>query len=151
MYKACIAVIDAARARLFVFTRTAHHGGVDEQIVEQADLFNPARRGPQVRPPDVSHHDQAFAAAVAAQLGSLASDWQVDRVVLCASPRMLGILRGLTASLHRPGRVIDELPRDLVRMSASELRTYLAAYGLLPPRETEERRSITHRRASATE
>jgi protein required for attachment to host cells len=151
MYKACIAVIDAARARLFVFTRTAHHSGVDEQMVEQTDLVNPARRDPQVRPPDVAHHDQAFAAGVAVQLDRVASDWEVDRVVLCASPRMLGILRGLTAALHRPGRVVDELPRDLVRLSASELRTYLAAYGLLPPRGTEELRSATGRRASATE
>lgn len=145
MYKACIAVIDAARARLFLFTRTAHHSGVDEQMIEHKDLINPARRDPRDRPADIDHHDQAFAAAVAVQLGRVASGHEVDRVVLCAKPRMLGILRGLTASLHRPGRVVDELPRDLVRLSASELRTYLGSYGLLPPHVTDELHSATNR------
>lgn len=145
MYKACIAAIDAARARFFLFTRTAHHGGVDEQMIEQTGLLHPARRGAQLQPADHAHRDRAFAAEVAAELGRVANRHEVDRVVLCASPHMLGILRGFTAPLHRPGRVVDELPRDVVQLTAPELRTYLASYGLLPPRPTDDVRSANGR------
>lgn len=167
MYKAIIAVVDATRARLFVFTRSSHASGIDEQLVEQSDLINPARR---LRPTELfsdrpalgrvgsrqfavddhrdahlDHYDQAFAAAVAAELLRLADANLPDRVVLCASPRMLGTLRSLTTRLHRPGRFVDELPRDLVKLTVSQLREYLESYGLLPPRVTAAPESATNR------
>jgi protein required for attachment to host cells len=150
MYKALIAVVDASRARLFTFVRV----DIEEQLSERADLINPARRQ---RPSDLfsdsrpgssrvgsrgfafddhrgdhlDHYDHAFAAAVVAELGRMA-DEDVRRIVLCASPNMLGVLRKLTPALERQGRAIDELPRDLTKLSASELRERLASYGLLP-------------------
>jgi protein required for attachment to host cells len=168
MYKAIIAVLDATRARVFVFTRSSHASGIDEQLVEQSDLVNPARR---LRPSELfsdtrpalgrvgsrqfatddhrdahlDHFDQAFAAAVAAELVRIADANLPDRIVLCASPRMLGTLRSLTARLHRPGRFIDELPRDIVKLTVSQLREYLESYGLLPPRVTAAPQSATNR------
>ena len=168
MYKAIIAVLDATRARLFVFTRSSHASGIDEQLVEQSDMVNPARR---LRPSElfsdsrpslgrvgsrqfavddhrdahIDQYDQSFAAAVAAELIRLADANVPDRIVLCASPRMLGILRSLTARLHRPGRFIDELPRDIVKLTVSQLREYLESYGLLPPRVTAAPESATNR------
>ena len=168
MYKACIALVDASRARLFVFTRSSHASGIDEQLVEQTDLINPARRlrpselfsdsRPAVsrvgsrqftvddhRDAHIAGYDEAFAAQVAAELGRLADANLPDRIILCASPRMLGLLRGLTARLHRPGRFFDELPRDIVKLTVSELREYLESYGLLPPRVTAAPDSATNR------
>ena len=158
MYKACIAVVDASRARLFTFTRTSDASGVDEQLNEHADLLNPARRmkGSELfadapsevyvgnrgygiddhRDTHLVHFDQAFAAAVIAEVSRIANASQVDRIVLCAAPRTLGLLRGLSASLHKPGRVVDELARDLVKLSSHDLREYLERYGLLPSRAT---------------
>lgn len=168
MYKACIAVVDASRARLFTFQRSSHDSGVDEQFIEQSDMINPARRlrpselfsdtrpgisrvGPKQfsvddhRDAHLDHYDQAFAAAVAVELGRMASDSNPDRVVLCASPRMLGMLRDVTTALHKPGRVIDELPRDIVKLTTPELRDYLESYGLLPPRVTDVPEHATNR------
>lgn len=157
MYKACIAVMDAYRARLMILDRRSHATGVDEQLVEQSDLVNPARRlkaselftdkqsavrsgshGYGVddhRDAHLERLDHAFAASVAAELVRLAAANDVDRVILCASPRVLGVMRTLTAALHRPGRIVDELARNLVKLSVHELREYLALHGLLPPRD----------------
>ena len=122
--KACIAVVDAARARLFTFERRREPTGVVERMTEQPALINPAPRL-------VPHTDERFAAAV---VGELTRDANVERIILCASPRMLGKLRCLTTGLHQPGRVIDELAHEVTKMTAPELRDYLASYGLLPAR-----------------
>jgi len=153
MYRACIAVVDATRARLFTFTRDAESGSVLEEMSERTDLVNPARhRTPaqlfsDTRPGSsraggvhfgfddhrdahVEHMDAEFARDVASAIDRLVSDTGSRRIVLCASPRMLGELRA--AELHRDGVVIDELPRDYVKLTVAELRTQLAAVGLLP-------------------
>src|SRR5690349_8311670 len=44
MYRACIAVVDASRARLFTLERSTDASDVHEEISEQRDLINPARR-----------------------------------------------------------------------------------------------------------
>jgi len=45
---------------------------------------------------------------------------------------MLGVLRELGEDLHHPGLTIEELPRDLVKLTVPELRDHLASYGSLP-------------------
>ena len=154
MYRAFIAIVDASRARLFSFERTSDAEGLHDQLTELSDLVNPARR---LRPselfsdsgPSASHTaqhgytlddrredhmarlDGDFARSVAAELGRLATD--ANRLVICASPHMLGHLRDVTAALHRPGLIIDELPRDLVKLTPPQIRDQLASYGFLPP------------------
>ena len=156
MYRACIAIVDATRARLFTFDRTALADGVHEQLVEQRDLVDPARRrrpaelfsdtrpgssrtgGHQFgfddhRGASLARMDADFARAVVAEIVELLRSSASQRLILCASPRMLGELREVGSAIRRDGLVLDELPRDLVKLTASEIRERLAAYGLLPP------------------
>src|SRR5512143_3490170 len=44
MYRACIAVVDASRARLFTYERSTEVEGLKEELIEERDLVNPARR-----------------------------------------------------------------------------------------------------------
>src|SRR5260221_11890990 len=44
MYRTCIAVVDATRARLFTYDRFADESGVHDELVERSDLVNPIRR-----------------------------------------------------------------------------------------------------------
>jgi protein required for attachment to host cells len=153
MYRACIAIVDASRARLFQFERTSTPEGLRDQLDEVCDLVNPARRlrpselfsesGPNGghsaghgftfddhRDDHMAKLDAEFAGSIAVELTRLATG--VDRLVICASPRMLGQLRDVTRSLHRPGLILEELPRDLVKLTPPQLREQLASYGLLP-------------------
>ncbi|HEU4730175.1 MAG TPA: host attachment protein [Kofleriaceae bacterium] len=153
MYRVCIAIVDAARARLFQFERTADPGGLHDQLTELRDLVDPARRqrpselfsdsGPSAdhsgqhgfafddhRDEHLAHLDADFARSIVAELAQLAVD--ADRLIVCASPRMLGQLRDSIGTLQRPDLVIDEVPRDLVKLTPAQLREQLATYGLLP-------------------
>jgi protein required for attachment to host cells len=153
MYRACIAVVDASRARLFRLERSAQAEGLTEQLIEEHDLINPARRlrpsqlFSETRPPSgrtgslqftVDDHrdahidalDAEFSRTVVGELLTLLHTTNAKRVIVCASPRMLGELR--QAGLPRDGVELDEVPRDLVKLTAAQLRDQLEAYGLLP-------------------
>lgn len=155
MYRACIAVVDASRARLFTLERNAGEGDLHEELLEQRDLVNPARRqrpselfsesrpgtsrtgGRQYafddhRDAHIAELDAEFSRAVAGELAGLIESTHARRLILCASPRMLGHLREVGRELHRDMLVIDEVPRDLVKLTPTELRDQLASYGLLP-------------------
>lgn len=154
MYRVCIAVVDAARARLFTFERVAEGARTREELVERTDLANPQRRR---RPSEVfaeaqpgasptghlqhafddhrDHHisqlDDKFARMTMAALRELIDEHATQRVVICASPRMLGRLRAAAPGLV-PGELsLDELPRDLVKLPAGDVRAELASRGLL--------------------
>jgi protein required for attachment to host cells len=154
MYRACIIVVDASRARLFTFERTSDGEGLHEQLSERRDLVSPARR---MRASELFSDDQGssrtgplhyglgdggdgyiealdaeFARAIVAEAVELIRSSPVQRLILCASPRMLGTLREVGGELRRSGVPIDELPRDLVKLSVAELREHLASHGLLP-------------------
>lgn len=156
MYRACIAIVDATRARLFTFDRTVEPDGVHEQLVERRDLVDPARRrrpaelfsdtrpgssrtgGRQFgfddhRDASLERMDRDFARSIVAEIAALLRSSASQRLILCASPRMLGELRQVGGEIRRDGLVLDELPRDLVKLTASEIREHLASYGLLPP------------------
>lgn len=162
MYRACIAVVDASRARLFTFERTSEVEGVKDDLVEQRDLIDPARR---LRPVDLfsdsrpgssrtgdkqfgfddhrDHHvdelDAEFAQSINDELVALLKSSPASRMIVCASPRMLGELRRARRGIEIE---IDELPRNLVKLTIPQLREHLTSYGLLPPappRRTLER------------
>jgi protein required for attachment to host cells len=155
MNRTCIAIVDASRARLFTFDRTQGGSGIHEQLVEQRDLVDPARpQRPSEQlsdtPPGSSHTaglqdsfndhrahadrlDAAFARAVVAEIEGLLRSSGARRLILCASPRMLGELRAAGNGLRREGLVIDELPRDLVKLTVPKIRERLGSYSLLPP------------------
>lgn len=154
MYRVCIAIVDAAHARLFELQRTSDPAGIHEQLIERADLVNPARRLParelfsdphpgvnhvgargytidDHREGHLSHLDAQFAQSIVSELAPLAAD--AARLVICASPGMLGQLREVLGAIHRPGLDVNEIARDLVQLSPGEIRDQLVAYGFLPP------------------
>lgn len=156
MHRTCIAVADASRARLFTFDRIADGGELREELEERRDLVNPARRlrtselfsdsRPGVgrsgnlqygfddhREEHVEQMDAAFARVIVEELERMVRETGAEHLILCASPNMLGDLRGAAARLRRGALAIDELPRDLVKLTPSALRTQLADYGVLPP------------------
>ena len=108
MYRACIAVVDAARARLFTYERSSEV------------------------PADVDALDADFSRAVVDELSVLLRTAHARRLILCASPRMLGEIRRASHKLARPGIEVYELARDLVKLSPSDLREYLDAQDVLP-------------------
>ena len=149
-----IAVVDASRARLFRFERSTDSEGLHEQFTELTDLVNPARRrrtselfsdtrpgsmrsGPlhykydDHRENHLDQMDAEFARAIAEEIEKYSVD--ADRIVLCASHRMLGAMRAATVDLRRRHVELEELARDLVKLTPPQLREHLASYRLLPP------------------
>lgn len=154
MYREIIAIVDATRARLFTFEHAVDGGGVQDVLDETSDLVNPARRrrpselfsdtrpgasragGVQFafddhREDHVQTMDAEFARAVTSEIERLLEASGARRLIVCASPNMLGELR---AARRRTSVEIEELSRDLVKLTVPELRDRLASYGLLPPR-----------------
>jgi protein required for attachment to host cells len=155
MYRTCIAVVDASRARMFIHERTAGPEGVREELSEVQDLVNPARRlrmsklFSEARPGSgrtgglhygyddhreehLDAMDAEFARDIVGSIGTQLQDHPCQRLILCASPRMLGELRTKLGEL--PLLPIDEVPRDLVKLTPAKLRSQLESYGLLPAR-----------------
>lgn len=154
MYRACIVVADASRARLFILDRLAGPGGVTEELVEHRDLVDPARRLPKSelfsdahpgssrtgslqytfddhRDDHIATLDAAFARSIVDEVVQLTRSTRIDRLIFCAGPGMLGELRRARQAL--PANVaIDEVGRNLVRLSPTALRDQLAEYRLLP-------------------
>jgi protein required for attachment to host cells len=159
MYRVCIALVDATRARLFTLDRVDDGAETHEELVERTDLVNPQRRR---RPSELfsdtrpgssrvgqlqyafddhrDHHisqlDEKFARAVMATLRELIDERPTQRVIVCASPRMLGKLRASAPGILPHDLTFDELPRDLVKLSPADVRAGLARQGVLPPSTT---------------
>jgi protein required for attachment to host cells len=123
MSRACIAVVDASRARLFTYERTLEAGGISEQLTEQRDLINPRAH--------IDELDAEFARSIIGEIADVLRTSRAERVILCASPRMLGELRAAGTALSRDS-LVDEIPRDLVKLTPPQLRDRLTSYGLLP-------------------
>lgn len=158
MYRACIAVVDASRARLFSYERQSDPEGLKEQFLEEQDFINPSRRlrpselFSETRPGssktgDLRHafddhrdaHVQAldteFAHLVMEELTRRVQSSKARRLILCASPRILGQLRA--AGLPRDVEV-DELARDYVKLTPTQLRDHLESHGILPARPARD-------------
>jgi protein required for attachment to host cells len=138
MYRACIAVVDATRGRLFCYHRSADADGVHETLVEADNLENEQRHhGGVVAANDhrARHQDYAdvdFARFVLARLRELGDEHGAERVILCAAPRMLGHLRASSPGILRADQQVTEVARDFANLTPSELRTHLADRHVLP-------------------
>jgi protein required for attachment to host cells len=154
MQRTCIAVVDATRARLFTLERSSEVDGVHEELTERTDLVNPSRRqtpshlfseshsGTNVagggrhysfddhREAHLDAMDAEFGREIVAAIERTVRELDAHRLILCASPRMLGELRAL--GLRHEGLVIDELPRDYVKFTPPQIREQLVEHGLLP-------------------
>ena len=84
------------------------------------------------RTPGFSKKQAEFSRLVIGELVTLLRAAHARRVILCASPRMLGELREAGRKLPHEGVEIDELARDLVKLTPAQLREHLASHGLLP-------------------
>jgi protein required for attachment to host cells len=161
MYRACIAVVDASRARLFTYERAADPGALSEQLTETRDLVNPARRLKAAdlysdtrpgtnrtgtlqygfdnhREAHLERLDVEFSREIVGELVALLGSSRASRLIVCASPNMLGELRNAGAALRRDDVAIDEVPRNLVKLTPAELRDRLTDYGLLPARQPRD-------------
>lgn len=127
MQRTIIAVVDATRARVFALERTDEVGGMRESFSERTDLVNPARHHRDAR---VDELDAEFARAAAGAIEQALRDTGARRVIVCASPRMLGFLR--STDLRHDGVVTDEIARDYVKMTPPQIHDQLVARGLVP-------------------
>jgi protein required for attachment to host cells len=157
MYRACIAVVDATRARLFTLDCLIDGADTHEELVEHTEVANPQRRWHSGEPlsdalPGSSrvgplqyafddhrdHHmsqlDETFARTVMATLRELIDEHPTERVIVCASPRMLGKLRSAAPGILPRDLTFDEVPRDLVKLAPAAVRAELSSQCLLPPR-----------------
>jgi protein required for attachment to host cells len=160
MYRVCIALVDATRARLFTFERVTEGLDTRESLVERTDFVNPQRRRrpselfSDTRPGSsrsghlqyvfddhrdrhIAEIDDKFARTTMAALRELIDEQPTQRVVISASPRMLGRLRAAAPGLLPDHIVLDEIPRDLVKLSTADVRAELAHRDLLPSRAAE--------------
>jgi len=148
MQRTIIVLADATRCRLFTFDRSDEVGGLHESLSERADLVNPARRQMGT---DLDDHRDArihemnaeFARSIAAAVEKAIQESSARRLIVCASPKLLGALRAI--DLRREGIVIDELPRDYVKMTPTQIREALVENGLLPappPRQMARTRAL---------
>jgi hypothetical protein len=153
-----VIVADAARARVLVL---AELGSAPARLVEVAAVTHPERRardsevlsetrpglrreGPHGPRHGMDDHRDRHRRAVDREFARLAVDeavrnWRAHgatRVIVAASPAMLGLLRPAIARSNggqKPFGVL-ELARDLTRLSPPALHDALAEAGLLPPR-----------------
>jgi protein required for attachment to host cells len=76
--------------------------------------------------------DTEFSREIVDQLAEMLQSSHARRLIVCASPNMLGELRSTGAKLRDGDLAIDELPRNLVKLTTPQLRDRLTNYGLLP-------------------
>lgn len=161
MKRACIAIIDAARARLYTYQEDASPA---DQLKEVLDLTNPGRRlrsselFSETRPANAlpgrpgigrvpgstkdDHRDEhigmmdaKFAKEIVHEIDKLVTRDGFGHLILVASPKMLGELRKANGALKRNGLVVDEIPRDLAKLTPAQLHDHLASLDLIPGRQ----------------
>ena len=149
--RACIAIIDAARARLFTYEGF--------ELQEVADFANPGRRveprdrvsdpragssrGPAEnrsamddhREAKVANADLEHAKCALAELARVLAQHELQHVIVVASPHMLGMVRQEGKALFaRDGLVVDEIARDFTHLTVSQIHDHLAQLHLIPAR-----------------
>lgn len=152
MKRTCVAIVDAAHARFFRYTRD-EDGRTELQ--ELVDRVSPGRQAhgrfterpsrgagngagianthDDHRADHLAEADTRFAREVVAELSEIVAAEGFMHLIVVASPKMLGRLRVELAPLRR-GVSIDELPQDLTRLTSPQVHDHLAALHLIDPR-----------------
>ncbi|MGE0402563.1 MAG: host attachment protein [Kofleriaceae bacterium] len=161
MKRAAIAIVDAARARLYTY----QHDADSQEFVEALDLVSAGRRAkdgdyfteasPGTRNVVGTRHgvddhrnahrdemDSKFAAHVTSELERMANERGLKHVVFVTTPRMLGVVRPHLETLRKHGFLVDELERDLSKLTAPQIQDHLAQLDVIEPR----RRAVQPRR-----
>jgi protein required for attachment to host cells len=147
MKPVCIAIVDAAHARLYSYV------GDPPVFREVKDLINPGRRGKdrevfsETRPGirnmgGTDDHreqhraawDHQFAKHIVDECLELARTRGFGHVIFVSSPRMLGRLRDVSTPLSNAGIAIDELERDFAGLTSPQIHDRLADARLIDPR-----------------
>lgn len=151
MQRACIAIVDAAHARIFTYD-TDLPGA---KLVEARDLASPGRQEHgRFTNDNVEHHrngmatrqdnraeniamqDERFAKDIVAEIERVLHAEGLEHVILVAAPKMLSHLRNVGRNvLSRPPIVTDEIAQNLGWMTPPQLHDHLAAMSLIGPRE----------------
>jgi protein required for attachment to host cells len=144
MHRTVIVITDAARARLFTYERKPVADGLRDDLVEVSDLVNPALgTRPAENGCDDRHAyielDPELTRNIVAEVERLLKKVRHARLIVCASPYVLGDLRDAADTLRRDGLIIDEYPCDLVELTTPQIRDQLADFGLLPARAPRPR------------
>jgi len=159
--RACIAVVDAAHARLYTY---AHLGGEPPAFSEVLDLVNPGRQAHGMfadkqsraigvgrtgknrhqagghgavddhRLDHVAELEARFAKAVVGELDRIMREQAFQHVILVANPKMLGTLRAECDPLRRPEIVIDEVLQDFAWLTSPQIHDRLAEMKLIAAR-----------------
>ncbi|MGN6105556.1 MAG: host attachment protein [Kofleriaceae bacterium] len=164
MKRACIAIVDAAHARLYTYEQDEDTGPT---LRELRDLVSPGRQahgmfsdvqyqkpgvGPGSGRPNHFQHgghgpaddhrtdhlaelDARFARSIVDEVDRIVREHAYGHLVLVASPKMLGALRKAYAPLVRPDVEVAEIPQDLAWLTPAQLHDHLAAMKLISPRQ----------------
>ncbi len=156
MKRACIAIVDAARARIYTYDQSSDAGrpAPAGALHEAIDLVNPGRRGHDLysttkpgakrsapgsgttddhRDAHADELDRRFAHQVVSEIDRIAREHAYDRVLMVASPAMLGELRGADRGLG-PELQVEYVARDLARLTSPQIHDHLAQLRLVAPR-----------------
>lgn len=147
MKPVCIAIVDAAHARLYSYQ------GEPAVFREVKDLINPGRRGKDrelfsttqpgrlgINGTDdhrVQHRlewDRQFARQIVDECLDLVRTRGHAHVIFVSSPRMLGELRQAYVPLVNEGVVVDELERDFAGLTSPQIHDRLADAHLIGSR-----------------
>src|SRR6266545_7034488 len=160
MKRICIAIADAARARVFTFEELGGPAGTPTQELHEVfelvdpdrrrragELFSDTRPGsnrtpsgrghaaPDHREAHLDELDRHFAAEIITRLSENVREHGFHRLIVAASPRILGELRKAGVRLFESGLTVDDVNRDLTHLTPSQIHDHLAERGLLPARE----------------
>ena len=154
----CIAVVDAAKARLFTLEE-ARLPEVESgpKLVEKQGLVNPdkmvpghamfgdAKGGRNRQPAGGQAHryddhrdnheqefEKRFAKTVATEIEKCVRAERATRIVLAAEPHMLGTLRKHLDALTKSGIALHELALNVCKLAPAEIQDLLAKNKLLP-------------------
>jgi protein required for attachment to host cells len=136
MKRACIAIVDAARARIYTYDQTTEGERSAGALHEEIDLINAGRRGHDPHDHRDAHAgelERRFARHVISEIDRIAREHAHDRVLLVASPAMLGELRGVDRGLP-PELQVEYVARDLARLTSPQIHDHLAQLRLVAPR-----------------
>jgi protein required for attachment to host cells len=156
---ACIAIIDAAHARLYTYERVED----EPRLLEASDLVNPGRQAhdkfADTKPGNrwqeggrgstddhrddyIANCDARFAKRVIQEIERLVDSRRLERVMLVSAPKLLGALRAAAWQLRRHGFEIHELAQDLAWMTTPQLYDHLVRHRLIAARHRPNLRSI---------
>ena len=159
MKRACIAIVDAAQARIYTYDQEGEPdrgpAPSDQTLHEELDLVNPGRRGhdlfsttkPGIKRPapgggSTDDHREAhldelarrFARQVLDEVNQIVRQRGFAHIIVVATPKMLGELRALDAALRRPDLELEYIERDLANLTSPQIHDRLAQLHLIAPR-----------------